>query len=264
MKVSRKSIAALVLAIATMPAVAAADHRIEDERAPTPFAEFAERAYAQVGHWVEDPMLEIPQAHGGLAAFSLATELQYIVPESCYLGAYGGYWGLVPKLLAISAAADVATFDLERARFREELARTLERVAHDGVVCGEWESDIEPVNEDVSSPPPFDAVVDLEATPTLQFLDETGERVSAISVIPGQTVLIRVDNTAGFDHSFWIGTEEQLEQPMGVTDVGIHAWTSGTRELTWTVPEDVSGLMFGCTVPGHFTALMHGDIVVAE
>jgi azurin len=45
--------------------------------------------------------------------------------------------------------------------------------------------------------------------------------------------------------------------------VGIAARTSGTRELAWTVPEDLSGLMFGCTVPGHF-ALMHGDIVVAD
>jgi hypothetical protein len=263
MMVARTTIAALVLAIAATPSVAVADHRVEDERPPTPFADFAERAYAQVGYWDEDPMLEIRQSHGGLAAYSLAAELQYIVPEPCYLGAYGGYWGLVPKLLVISQAADTAMFDLARARFREELARTLERVDHDGGVCSAWESGSEPANVERSSPARYDHVIELEASAALQFLDETGERVTAISVIPGQTVLIRVDNTAGFDHSFWIGTEEQLHEPMGVTDIGIPMWTSGTRELMWTVPEDVSGVMFGCTVPGHFE-LMHGDIVVAR
>jgi hypothetical protein len=80
--------------------------------------------------------------------------------------------------------------------------------------------------------------------------------------VPGETLLIRVDNTAGFEHSFFIGTEDELSLPMATTDVGIDTWTSGTRELLWTVPGDPSGLAFGCTVPGHFP-VMHGRIVLA-
>jgi uncharacterized cupredoxin-like copper-binding protein len=114
----------------------------------------------------------------------------------------------------------------------------------------------------LASPPPRDSIVEVQATPALWFVDEAGERVDAISVIPGETLLIRVDNTAGFEHSFFIGTEEELSHPQATTDVGIDTWTSGTRELTWPVPDDPGGLMFGCTVPGHFQ-LMHGDIVVA-
>jgi hypothetical protein len=107
-----------------------------------------------------------------------------------------------------------------------------------------------------------DSLVEFQADASLRFTDTDGNPVSAISVVPGATLLIRVDNTTGFEHSFFIGTEEQLSEPGATTDVGISPWTSGVRELTWTVPEDPGGLMFGCTVPGHFPT-MHGEIVLA-
>lgn len=69
--------------------------------------------------------------------------------------------------------------------------------------------------------------------------------------IPGETVLFRIDKTAGSEHNFYIGTEEELADPDAVTPVGIPTWFSGVRELAWTVPDDISGLRFGCTVPGH-------------
>ena len=52
-------------------------------------------------------------------------------------------------------------------------------------------------------------------------------------------------------------SEQELMEPAGATDTGIEMWTEGVRELEWNVPDDVSVLMFGCTVPGHF-AVMHG------
>ena len=45
--------------------------------------------------------------------------------------------------------------------------------------------------------------------------------------------------------------------PAGTTDVGIPTWQTGVQELTWVVPADITGLKFGCTVPGHY-ALMQG------
>jgi hypothetical protein len=100
-------------------------------------------------------------------------------------------------------------------------------------------------------------VVEIEATAALQFVDEGGELIGWIDVSPGETVVFRVHNTAGFQHSFYIGTESELHEPEGTTDTGIGTFTSGVRELEWIVPDDVAGLMFGCTVPGHFTP-MHG------
>jgi hypothetical protein len=208
-------------------------------------------------------MLEIREGHGALAAFSLSEGLRYVVPDGCYLGSYGAWWGLVPTLLAISAGPDIASKDIATGRFREELARAVRLTEEDAERCAEaTRGDVEREGP-LASPPPYDSIVEVQATPALWFVDQAGERVDAISVIPGETLLIRVDNTAGFDHSFFIGTEEELSQPQATTDVGIDVWTSGTRELTWTVPDDPGGLMFGCTVPGHFQ-LMHGDIVVAD
>jgi len=105
-------------------------------------------------------------------------------------------------------------------------------------------------------------VIDLVATGALQFTDPAGTQVRDIPVTPGETITFRVDNTAGFDHDFYIGTDEQLIVPAGTTDVGIATWQSGVQELTWVVPADITGLKFGCTVPGHY-ALMQGTFSVA-
>ena len=256
------------VALAILPAAVMADHREADDRPPTPFGEFAERAYAWVAHWVEDPTTEIAQGHGSLGGVSLADELRYVVPDGCYLSSYGAYWGLASTLLALGQAPDRAALDVERGRFREELSRTVRLVEADRLRCAEAALEQEPGPVETASPPgaaspPAGAsLIELHADATLRFIGEDGEPVSAISVVPGETLRIRVDNTAGFEHSFFIGTEEELSGPRATTDVGIDPWTSGTRELTWNVPEDSGGLMFGCTVPGHFP-LMHGDVVIA-
>ena len=75
----------------------------------------------------------------------------------------------------------------------------------------------------------------------------------------GETIQFEVDNTAGFDHNFYIGTPDELAVPNGTTDTGIPTWQSGVQTLTWTATGD--GLQFACTVPGHYST-MHGAIVI--
>ena len=53
-------------------------------------------------------------------------------------------------------------------------------------------------------------VVNISANAALQFLDEDGTLLNSIGVTPGETIEFVIDNTAGFDHNFWIGTAEEL------------------------------------------------------
>jgi hypothetical protein len=106
-------------------------------------------------------------------------------------------------------------------------------------------------------------VVELQATNTLQFTTPDGERVTDIPVTPGETVVFRVDNVAGFDHNFLIGTDQELSVPNASGLPGIPTWSSGVQEFEWAVPDDVSGLKFGCVLPGHY-ASMQGTFSVAS
>jgi mono/diheme cytochrome c family protein len=123
-----------------------------------------------------------------------------------------------------------------------------------------------PADGTVASPEPIaggttDAprVVKLEATADLHFKDEAGNVVTELLVADGETIQFEVDNTAGFDHDFWIGTPEELQVPNGTTDTGIPTWQSGVQTVTWTAAGE--GLQFACTVPGHYST-MHADIVI--
>ena len=123
-------------------------------------------------------------------------------------------------------------------------------------------TDIEVVVIDVR-PPAEPRVIELEADAAIRFLDANGQQVREIPVTPGETVVFRIRNTAGFDHSFWIGTDEELSVVGKKTDIGVGPWSKGVREVVWTVPEDISGLMFTCTVPGHCYT-MQGSFTVVE
>jgi mono/diheme cytochrome c family protein len=102
-------------------------------------------------------------------------------------------------------------------------------------------------------------IVKLTAAADLRFKDEAGNPVAQLDVAAGETVQFEIDNTAGFEHNFWIGTPDELAVPNGTTDVGLPAWTSGVQTLTWTAGGD--GLQFACTVPGHYST-MNGAVVV--
>lgn len=103
--------------------------------------------------------------------------------------------------------------------------------------------------------------IEIEATASIQFMDRWGEPKTQIAVTPGEIVVFGVHNSAGFEHNFYIGSESELEEPEGTTDVGIPTWSTGVRSLEWAVPDDVSTLLFGCTVPGHY-ALQHGTLTL--
>ena len=106
-------------------------------------------------------------------------------------------------------------------------------------------------------------VVEIQATGQLRFTDPDGEQITEILVTPGESVLFRVDNTAGFDHNFHIGTDAELSVPNASDMPGIPTWSSGVQELAWEVPADVTSLKFGCTVPGHYS-LMQGTFSSAS
>jgi len=105
-------------------------------------------------------------------------------------------------------------------------------------------------------------VIELEMTGALE-IKEAGLKVTEIAVTPGETIVFKVNNTAGYSHNFWIGTDEQLMTNQTAGLPGIPAYDSGLQEFTWTVPADITGLKYGCTVPGHYS-LMQGVFVAAE
>jgi uncharacterized cupredoxin-like copper-binding protein/mono/diheme cytochrome c family protein len=102
-------------------------------------------------------------------------------------------------------------------------------------------------------------VIKLQETASLEILDESGTKVTDIPVKAGETVRFEVDNTAGYVHNFYLGTDAELAGNVpGLT--GIPDWPSGVQTFDWTVPAE-GDLKFGCTVPGHY-ALMQGTISI--
>jgi hypothetical protein len=106
-------------------------------------------------------------------------------------------------------------------------------------------------------------IIELDANAALQFTDKAGTLVSEIAVTPGETITFKVTNTAGYLHNFYIGTDQQLMSAANAEMIGIPDFAEGTQEVTWTVPDDITGLKFGCTVPGHYQ-IMQGVFVAAS
>jgi hypothetical protein len=104
---------------------------------------------------------------------------------------------------------------------------------------------------------------ELSPFPIFSFTQD-GARVDDIPVTPGETILFRIDNTTpdGHTHNFYIGTDEELLQPRATTETGIADWAQGVQELEWTVPDDITGLKFGCTFPSHY-AWMQGTFSIS-
>jgi uncharacterized cupredoxin-like copper-binding protein len=106
-------------------------------------------------------------------------------------------------------------------------------------------------------------VIKVDLTASITITDADGNPLSSIPVKAGETVQFEVTNTAGFDHNFYIGSPDLLANASGSINggTGIPTFSSGTQQLTWTVPTEAppGGLGFGCVVPGHYGS-MHGSI----
>ena len=122
-------------------------------------------------------------------------------------------------------------------------------------------SEAAPSSDPVSAAGSDARVIDLEADAAIRFMQD-GEQIRELQVTPGETIIFRIDNTAGFAHNFFIGPDAALQVPNGSTDTGLPDWNSGVQELAWVVPDDVTDLRFACTVPGHYYT-MQGDFTVS-
>ncbi len=105
-------------------------------------------------------------------------------------------------------------------------------------------------------------MIELEETADLH-ITQNGSPVQSIAVTPGETVTFKITNTAGFDHDFFIGPPDKLSGNDVTGLQGIPAFDSGTQELTYTVPADVTNLEFACTLPGHYPS-MHGSLTASQ
>ena len=113
-----------------------------------------------------------------------------------------------------------------------------------------------------SSQEPGGRVIELELDGALQ-IKQNGQKVTDIPVTPGETIIFKLTNTAGYAHNFWIGTDQQLMTNQVEGLPGMPDWSDAEpKEFTWVVPDDITGLKYGCTVPGHYS-LMQGTFSVA-
>jgi len=126
----------------------------------------------------------------------------------------------------------------------------------------------EPSAAPVESPGTAEAPreVAVEETANLQILDAEGTKLNALTVVPGESLVFEVTNTAGSDHNFIIGPAEALEESAIAGLPGTPTFPEGTETFEWQVPEDAAaleGFQFACTVPGHYEP-MHGALIVQE
>lgn len=260
----------MALVVMAIPTAAWASHEAPGEGPPMPLDVFREAVGSWLDPWLNETPPDIMDDHAPLLAFALYEELLRITPMTCYWDTYAAYWAVSAGLRALGQAPTREQQAVEFERVFEDIARADAIAELSAVHCLTWGTDIDDMVELDTTPAPAQdpgeetspsRVIEIEATAALQFNDRTGNLLQEIVVTPGETVVFRVHNAAGFDHSFYIGSEEQLKEPGGVTDIGIEAWSTGVHEVEWRVPDDVSALLFGCTVPGHFHS-MHGTFEV--
>lgn len=102
-------------------------------------------------------------------------------------------------------------------------------------------------------------MIQLEETEDLQILQD-GQLVTQLTVKLGDTIVFKVNNTADFDHNFYIGPANSLANDDITGLPGIPAF-QGAQELTYTVTADTANLQFACPLEGHYDT-MHGTFVV--
>jgi len=105
--------------------------------------------------------------------------------------------------------------------------------------------------------------IDVTGTNQLQWTDSaTGQQITQLAVVPGETIIFKVDVNSSIGHNFHIGTAQDLSSASEHNDLpGLDTFSNTTQTFVYTVPSDPTGLQFACTVPGHYQSGMHVDLV---
>jgi mono/diheme cytochrome c family protein len=106
--------------------------------------------------------------------------------------------------------------------------------------------------------------IDVEGTDQLKWIDPTtGNQLTSLAVVPGETIEFKVDVNSAVAHSFHIGTATDLGAASEPNDLpGLPQFANGTQTFTYTVPPIVpTNSQFACTVPGHYQSGMHVDLI---
>ncbi|HYI22762.1 MAG TPA: c-type cytochrome [Candidatus Limnocylindrales bacterium] len=119
--------------------------------------------------------------------------------------------------------------------------------------------------EPVESPGTADSprVIEVETGPSApQWVDpETGDQITSISVVEGETIEIHVINETEIPHNMHIGAAADLEAAPEDNDLpGVPTFVQGTQTFTYSFTDTPDQAQFACTVPGHYPT-MHGDFV---
>jgi mono/diheme cytochrome c family protein len=120
----------------------------------------------------------------------------------------------------------------------------------------------------VESPGTIDnpRVIEIAAAPAaLQWLDpETGDQVTGITVVQGETIEFVIINDSPIPHNFHIESRDALAAaPESVDYPGVDTFTNDTRTFVHTFDEIPDEPQFACTVLGHYQT-MHGDFIVVQ
>jgi mono/diheme cytochrome c family protein len=105
--------------------------------------------------------------------------------------------------------------------------------------------------------------IDVTGTDQLKWTDAAGNQITQLAVVPGEVITFKVDVNSSIAHSFHIGAGTDLAVAPEPNDLpGLPQFANGTQTFTYTVPSSVpSGTQFACTVPGHYQAGMHVDLI---
>jgi mono/diheme cytochrome c family protein/uncharacterized cupredoxin-like copper-binding protein len=107
-------------------------------------------------------------------------------------------------------------------------------------------------------------VIALEGTADLHWVDPaTGQPVTQISLVAGETVEFHITLANGAFHNFHIGSMGDLEAaPQDTNLPGLPAMAGPADEtFTYTVGQLPDQPQFACTVPGHYPT-MNGNLVI--
>jgi mono/diheme cytochrome c family protein/uncharacterized cupredoxin-like copper-binding protein len=106
-------------------------------------------------------------------------------------------------------------------------------------------------------------VIELQASDQLTWVDPTsGQQISSITVVQGETVEFHIMNPGAIDHNFHIASADQLSSAPQDTDLpGVQPFHGSTQTFTYTFDNIPDNPQFACTMPGHYPT-MHGDFVV--